>query len=322
MPRRPRKQDVGELVERINATLLRLNQPSDGEDLRAKVLRLVEVQHDFRDLGVSIVHEGGIEATAARDRIRLYFIEYVGTALHSDELQVVSGITDYPRRIRELRVEHGYQIASGASPDREAGIDLLPEQYLLVTESPDSDAARRWHIANRIRRQPGKGSRDRLLEFLSENIGHVVTTEELSYVAKNASEFGRRVRELRREDGYLIATKFTGRPDLSMGQYVLESLDRTAKPHDRRIPDPIQRTVYERDRNTCVSCGWHRDQWSRDDPRILELHHIEEHAGGGANTEENLVVVCSRCHDDVHAGRIRMRVTSDGVRCDRVVGDG
>jgi hypothetical protein len=229
-------------------------------------------------------------------------IEYVGLTIDGIELEVVSGISDYPRRIRELRVEHGYQIASGVSPDPDAGVELRPDQYMLVSADPDVDAARRWHVANRIRRR-NIGSQKRLLEFLLENVGQVVTTEELGYVAKDTSEFPRRVRELRTEDGYLIATKFTGRPDLRIGQYVLQSADRIADPHDRHIPDAVQKGVYGRDSNTCRLCGWTRERWTSADPRILELHHLEHHATRGSNDEKNLIVICSRCHDDVHAGR-------------------
>ena len=142
-----------------------------------------------------------------------------------------------------------------------------------------------------------------MLEYLLENVGIVVTTEELAYVAKNAKEFARRVRELRTEQGYAIATRFTGRPDLKSGQYILQSADRIAEPHDRNIPDDVQREVYSRDNNTCRICGWNMDRWSTQDPRILELHHIEEHQHGGGNVAGNLIVLCSKCHDEVHAGR-------------------
>jgi len=147
------------------------------------------------------------------------------------------------------------------------------------------------------------GSRERVLEYLLENVGKVVTTEELAYVAKGAKEFPRRVRELRTEFGYAIATCFTGRPDLRMGQYVLQSADRVAEPHDRNIPDAIERAVYTRDGNACKVCGWTVERWSQSDPRILELHHLQAHASGGANVEPNLICICSRCHDEVHAGK-------------------
>lgn len=190
----------------------------------------------------------------------------------------------------------------GASPDPESGIDLKPDQYILVDAEPGLDAARRWHVANRIRRS-ATGSQNRVLQYLLENIGKVVTTAELAYVAKEAKEYARRVRELRTEHGYPIATSFTGRPDLKVGQYVLQSNERVAEPHDRRIPESVQKAVYARDENTCRVCGWNLDQWSADDPRIFELHHLEHHEKHGGNVEKNLIVICSRCHDDVHRGK-------------------
>ncbi len=141
-----------------------------------------------------------------------------------------------------------------------------------------------------------------MLTYLLANVGQVVTNEELAYVAK-ATEFGRRVRELRTEEGYAIATAFTGRPDLKMGEYVLESSERIAEAHDRKVPFGVQKQVYESANNTCQLCGWDREKWTREDPRILELHHLTAHAVGGPNVRENLAVLCGRCHDDVHAGR-------------------
>jgi hypothetical protein len=133
----------------------------------------------------------------------------------------------------------------------------------------------------------------------------MLTTEELAYVAK-AREFGRRIRELRTEQGYAIATKFTGRPDLKMGEYILETADRIAEPHDRRIPYDTQKLVYARSNNTCQLCGWNHSKWTKDDPRIIEIHHIEGHAEGGMNTPDNLCILCSRCHDDIHAGKLNL----------------
>ena len=136
------------------------------------------------------------------------------------------------------------------------------------------------------------------------NTPKVVKTEDLAYVSNDKRQYARRVRELRTEQGYPIATRFTGRPDLNMGEYVMESAERVAVPHDRHIPFDVQKAVYDRDRNTCLLCGWTRERWRREDPRILELHHLERHATGGPNSPDNLMVICSRCHDEVHAGRL------------------
>ncbi|MDY7011594.1 MAG: HNH endonuclease signature motif containing protein [Planctomycetota bacterium] len=288
------------LISETDETLARYRRSYRGLSWREKVLLLVELATSVKKLGINT--NSAAVSVGARERIRLYLAQHVGVVITAKELEVVSGISEYGRRVRELRVQDGYKILTGHSNDPESGIDLGPSKYLLLEPDPDVSAARRWHIANRIRRERLGGSRGRLLRYLMENEGQVVTNEELAYVAK-AREFGRRVRELRTEEGYAIATKFTGRPDLKMGEYVLESLERVAEPHDRRVPFEIQRQVYERSDSTCELCGWNRERWTREDPRILELHHLVEHVTGGPNTPDNLVVLCSRCHDDVHAGR-------------------
>jgi len=232
----------------------------------------------------------------------LYMLDNVGVVISAAELEVVSGISEYGRRVRELRGQDGYKILTAYSNDPEAGVQLKAREYVLSDSQPDVTAARRWHIANRIRKETEGGSKGRILRYLLENVGHVVTNEELAYVAK-AKEFGRRARELRTEEGYAVATQFTGRPDLKMGEYVLESAERRSEPHDRNIPFELQKQIYERDHSTCRLDAWNREKWSRSDPRILELHHIQEHVAGGPNTPENLIVLCSKCHDEVHAGR-------------------
>lgn len=303
MPRRPKRQQVGDVVRELITSLKSIEASGLDGDLRAVILRLVPVHHAARDLGVSAASRFGIEGASAFERIRVYLLRHEGKPVSGDELQVVSGISEYARRLRELRVEHGYLIVSGASKSEDAGVDLRSDEYLLVSAHPDQDAARRWKIANQIRKRPGSAS-DRLFEFLKENVGLVVTTEELAYVAKDAKSFARRVRELRTEQGFMISTKFSGRPDLKVGQYVLETTDRRTQPHDRRVDAEVERAVYARDGSQCRACGWSRSDFSALSPRYLELHHLTYHASRGANSVENLLVLCSRCHDEVHADRL------------------
>jgi hypothetical protein len=305
MARRRRADTVEALLPELKAQLERFAAERGAHPLRTKVLQLVDAYRTIKDVGVNTLHEHGLTAKSARERSLDYFLKYVGEVLSGEELAVVSGISDYPRRIRELRVEFGYQIASGASPDEEAGIKLKPDEYMLVVAEPDEDAVRRWKLANKIRRSKGS-VQARLLQYLLQSVGRVVTTEELSYIADNKKEFARRVRELRTEQGYAISTKFTGRPDLAVGQYVLESADRISQPHDRKIPSDVQAAVYSRDQHSCQSCGWNHARSRPGDPRILELHHVQQHAAGGPNSLENLVVLCSRCHDELHAGRLTL----------------
>ncbi|OGX48013.1 MAG: hypothetical protein A2321_00695 [Omnitrophica WOR_2 bacterium RIFOXYB2_FULL_45_11] len=64
----------------------------------------------------------------ARDRIRKYFIEHVGNVVKTKQIRKVAGISEYARRVRELRDEEGYQIMS--HNDR---ADLKPGEYILAT---------------------------------------------------------------------------------------------------------------------------------------------------------------------------------------------
>ena len=72
-----------------------------------------------------------------------------------------------------------------------------------------------------------KGSRQLILDFFLANIGRVIEGEELRQISGNVSEWGRRVRELRDEEGYQILTH-RDRADLKPGQYLLET--------DKRVP--------------------------------------------------------------------------------------
>jgi hypothetical protein len=302
MPRRPKKGTPDELrLQLVNLLIDFEKQLKDG-NLRQKVLALIPAFHGLRDLGSSLIPHD--TASSARERILSYFQKHPSTVIHGDELMVVSGIQDYPRRIRELRCEFGWNIASGMTliemNEEETQYDgtLQPEEYILFDTKQDRDAAYRWKIANEIRKK-NIGSRAKILEFLLLNIGKTITGEELRYVTNNKSEWARRVRELRTEEGWQITTYATGRPDLPVGSYVLES-SRQSPAHDRKIADPIRRAVLVRDNYTCTQCGWSHKQWNPSDPRHLELHHVKSHVSGGANTADNLSTLCNICHDDQH----------------------
>jgi hypothetical protein len=73
----------------------------------------------------------------ARDKLRYYFLNHIGEVLNSDELRQVAGISEWARRIRELRNEEGYEILT--HNDRS---DLKPGEYLLVNPKPRPAFAR------------------------------------------------------------------------------------------------------------------------------------------------------------------------------------
>lgn len=255
-----------------------------------------------------------MEDQSARGRILAYLRKHPFKVIAGDELMVVSGIGEWARRVRELRVQFGWWIYSGVTIKNMAedgdiveslksiDIDALkikPNQYVLMRLEEDRDSAHRWNVINVIRKK-NIAVKDKLIEYFRKNIGAEISGEELQHLAKDAKEWARRVRELRTEDGWPIVTNNSGRKDLAVGVYVLEE-DRQAPLHDRKISDTVRVRVLERDGFQCVKCGWNRAMLNRDDPRkTLELHHRQHHKNHGENTVENLETLCNVCHDGEH----------------------
>ena len=296
-----------DIRKKLQLLLENFEQELQSDSLRNKVLALVPCFNHLRDLGKSLIPP--TVAGSARARILHYFQKYPAVIISGDELLVVSGIQEYARRVRELKVQFGWSIVSGLTARQMAeenefplpNINITtmgPSDYILLSAQQDRDAAHRWNLANEIRRETSS-VRDKILKYLRKNVGQTVTGEELKYLAKDKSEWARRVRELRTEYGWPVVTRNTGRPDLEVGMYLLEA-DRQSPEHDRLIPDPVKRDVLRRDNYKCTVCQWSHEEWNRSDPRHLELHHKKHHAQGGDNTASNLMTVCTVCHDEIH----------------------
>lgn len=302
------RQSIVDLLNNFAAELKK-------SDLREKVVCLIPVFHKLRDLGSSLIP--AVTVRSAAERIIAYLRAYPLQIIAGDELMVVSGIGEWARRVRELRVQFGWWIYSGvifqdiadeAAPEELASIEatigrhpsaIKPDEYVLMRSEPDENAAYRWNTLNVLRRRQ-IAVKDKILEYLRANVGKQITGEELRYLANDRKEWARRIRELRTEDGWPISTKNSGRRDLPVGVYVLEE-DRQGQPHDRKIPDPVRVKVLERDKFSCQECGWKREALTPDDPRkMLELHHKKFHQFGGENDANNLVTLCNVCHDQVH----------------------
>lgn len=81
--------------------------------------------------------------TSARDRLREFFKAHVGEIVEMEQLQEAAGISEWARRVRELRELDGMQISSHL--DR---TDLRPGQYVL--ESLESAPTAAEAISSRI----------------------------------------------------------------------------------------------------------------------------------------------------------------------------
>ncbi len=130
------------------------------------------------------------------------------------------------------------------------------------------------------------------------NIGRVMDSEELRRVAGNITEWARRVRELRTEEGYQILTHHD-RDDLKPGQYVL--FDPAPKPaFSRSISKETRALVLDRNGFTCQMCGAVAGEPHPYDPsRRTRLHlgHVIDKSLGGTDDASNLRAVCSVCNE-------------------------
>lgn len=167
MPRRAQPRNVPEELRQSLVDLLtNFAEELKKDDLRQKVVTLVPAFHTLRDLGSSLIPKS--EAASARDRIIAYLKQYPGIVIDGDELMVVSGINEWARRVRELRVQFGWWIYSGMTfkqmaqnPDdakafKAMGIDpscIKPDQYVLMRTTQDLEAAYRWNVLNEIRKK-------------------------------------------------------------------------------------------------------------------------------------------------------------------------
>ncbi|HWK30831.1 MAG TPA: HNH endonuclease [Terriglobales bacterium] len=143
-----------------------------------------------------------------------------------------------------------------------------------------------------------KGSKTRIREFLLANIGRVLDADEIRKASGNVSEWARRVRELRDEEGYQILSH-RDRDWLKPGQYLIETPKR--KPaFERTISKETRAFVLERNGYTCQMCGvaagdpdpYHPDRTIR-----LTIGHIIEKDKGGSDDPGNLRAVCSNCNE-------------------------
>jgi 5-methylcytosine-specific restriction endonuclease McrA len=141
------------------------------------------------------------------------------------------------------------------------------------------------------------GMRAKLRSHFLENIGRVMTSDELRDVA-GKSEWARRVRELRNEEGYQILTH-NDRSDLKPGEYLLEN----SKPQpafERSISKELRALVLDRNGFTCQMCGAVAGEPHPYDPtRKTRLHlgHIVDKSQGGKDEPSNLRALCSVCNE-------------------------
>lgn len=142
-------------------------------------------------------------------------------------------------------------------------------------------------------------AKDRIKAFLLANIGQVVTAKQLQQAAAPVSEWARRVRELRDEEGWPIASNHDS-IDLKPGEYRLTGTPPAKRDvaFQRGISQKLRAEVLDRNGFTCQMCGKTPGELDPDTGRKVRLHigHIVDKSLGGRDELPNLRTLCSTCN--------------------------
>jgi hypothetical protein len=143
------------------------------------------------------------------------------------------------------------------------------------------------------------GSKERIRQFFRTNIGHIVTSTEIRNAAGSVTEWARRLRELREDEGWPILTH-NDSSKLKPGEYLLEQAP-PEKPNvsfKRNISGKLRAEVFDRNGFTCQMCGLTPGEIDPYTKRKVRLHigHIIDKSLGGKDELSNLRALCSTCN--------------------------
>jgi 5-methylcytosine-specific restriction endonuclease McrA len=143
------------------------------------------------------------------------------------------------------------------------------------------------------------GSKERIRQFLLANVGRVITSIEIRDAAgSEVSEWARRVRELREDEGWAILTH-NDNAGLKPGQYLLkEPPKKSTVSFSRSISAKLRAEVLDRNGFTCQMCGLTPGGIDPETGRMVRLHigHIVDKNIGGKEELSNLRTLCSTCN--------------------------
>ena len=143
-------------------------------------------------------------------------------------------------------------------------------------------------------------SKERIRQFFLAHIGVVVSSVQIrDAIGPDVSEWARRVRELRDEEGWPILTQ-NDSAALKPGQYLLKKKPpvKPAVAFSRGISARLRAEVLDRNGFTCQMCGQTPGQVDPETKRKVRLHlgHIKDKSLGGADELSNLRALCSTCN--------------------------
>jgi len=128
------------------------------------------------------------------------------------------------------------------------------------------------------------GGKEKIRQFLLENIGRVIDSHELQKAAGGAVQYSRRLRELREQEGWKILSH-NDTTDLKPGQYLLLERPPDVPPvqFSKGISARLRAEVFDRNGFTCQMCGLTPGDIDPHTQRKVRLHvgHIKDKSLGG-----------------------------------------
>lgn len=243
------------------------------------------ILHDFDEasklIGRSLQLNSGIA------RLRAYFLTHIGETVTTYELNGVSGIQESPRRVRELREDHGMAITAGP------GNGLAQGEYRLEELDLDPNTEARLKLRNDIRATEGT-TKDRCLLFLKILFPDATSKDDLAAVATDG-DWQVHIRALQ-EDGWEVISSADD-PSMDPGSCRLGSLEKGP----RQLVETIRHrlSVLRRDSFSCAMCG-SSPQTNR---VTLQVHRLRSNTL--TEQDGDLLTLCPACHMGQHS--------SDGV---------
>lgn len=218
------------LIDILNDLPTRLEHGSVGE----QVGELVQVYHVLRDFGASIgAALAPDDSGSGSARLIAYLRAQTGRIVHTDELMVVAGIGDYPRRIREARTDLGWPIISGMAVRdlrslnatgealKRVPAGMATDEYLLLEDRRDANAPERW-AATKSMRTSEEPARNLVRDYFERFANQRITAEELRYLVGNKPDWALGVSDMA-ASGRIIEGADLAALDVPPGIFVLKA---------------------------------------------------------------------------------------------------
>jgi hypothetical protein len=240
-----------------------------------------------------------VPGQGASKNILDYLLGHLGEWVYGDELAAVSGIREWARRVRELRVEAGYEIEESKG------------RYRLTCRDPNLMRRDRWRFVSELR-DAGGTPEERVRNLFEHLVGQIVTIDEVDRVARGRHG-ARLVRHLRSRERWPIESEADSLV-LESGEYRLASIhDAYLLPESQSLfSEDLRRQVFRRDSYRCWDCHESEETvaTSARVPFYLVIRHLDgspaELSGLAALTlseSSRLATSCIRCMIERQAKR-------------------